>query len=258
MLYLLSPAKSLDYSSDLPALEHSLPQFVEQSSELIGTLKKKTPKQIAELMDLSQSLAQLNVDRYKAWSPHFTSENARPAMLAFNGDVYEGLDAKSLKPKDLQWAQQHVAILSGLYGVLRPLDLMQAYRLEMGTGLKHGKTNNLYQFWGSRIAQHLNTQLSGEKHPVVVNLASQEYFKAVDRKVLQARVIECVFQDHKNGQYKVISFFAKRARGLMARYAIAHRIKTPSALQGFDLEGYAFAPDVSEQDTLVFRRRLVD
>ena len=258
MLFLLSPAKSLDYESALPAVTASQPQFVAQSSALITTLKKKSPKQIAELMDLSEALAKLNVDRYKAWTPQFTDDNARPAVLAFNGDVYEGLDAKTLKPKELQWAQQHVAILSGLYGVLRPLDLMQAYRLEMGTSLKHGKSNNLYQFWGSQIADYLNTQLAAEKEPVIVNLASQEYFKAVDRKALQARVIECVFQDFKNGQYKIISFFAKRARGLMARFAIQHQLKTPAALHGFNLEGYAFAPDVSEPDMLVFRRRLAD
>ena len=184
--------------------------------------------------------------------------NARPAVLAFNGDVYEGLDAKSLKPKDLQWAQDHVAILSGLYGVLKPLDLMQPYRLEMGTALKHGKAHNLYQFWGSQLALHLNAQLAKEKDPVIVNLASQEYFKAVDRKMLQAKVIECVFQDHKNGQYKIISFFAKRARGLMARFAIQHQLKTPQALQKFNLEGYAFAPSVSSDDTLVFRRHIND
>jgi cytoplasmic iron level regulating protein YaaA (DUF328/UPF0246 family) len=254
MLFLLSPAKSLDYESALPPVKASEPQFVPQSTELISTLKKKSPKQIAELMNLSDALAQLNVDRYRAWSPKFTETNARPAVLAFNGDVYEGLDAKTLKPKDLQWAQDHVAILSGLYGVLRPLDLMQPYRLEMGTALKHGKANNLYQFWGALIAEHLNQQLSASKDPVIVNLASQEYFKAVDRKALQARVIECVFQDFKNGQYKIISFFAKRARGLMARYAIQHQVKTPDALQGFNLEGYGFAPDASNEDTLVFRR----
>ena len=151
-----------------------------------------------------------------------------------------------------------MAILSGLYGVLRPLDLMQPYRLEMGTSLKHGKKNNLYQFWGAQIADYLNTQLAGQKDPVIVNLASQEYFKSVDRKTLQARVIECVFQDFKNGQFKIISFFAKRARGLMARYAVQHQVKTPAALQAFNLEGYAFAPDVSETDTLVFRRHLAD
>ena len=258
MLFLLSPAKSLDYESALPPVKASEPQFVPQSAELISTLKKKNPKQIAELMDLSEALAQLNVDRYKAWSPKFTETNARPAVLAFNGDVYEGLDAKSLKPKELQWAQDHVAILSGLYGVLRPLDLMQPYRLEMGTALKHGKANNLYQFWGSQIAAHLNQQLSASQDPVIVNLASQEYFKAVDRKVLQARVIDCVFQDFKNGQYKIISFFAKRARGLMARYAIQHQVKTPEALQNFNLEAYAFEPSASNDDTLVFRRQLND
>jgi cytoplasmic iron level regulating protein YaaA (DUF328/UPF0246 family) len=258
MLFLLSPAKSLDYESALPAIAATQPQFVPQSTELISTLKKKTPKQIAELMDLSEALAKLNVDRYKAWSPTFTEANARPAVLAFNGDVYEGLDAKSLKPKDLQWAQDHVVILSGLYGVLRPLDLMQPYRLEMGTALQHGKTNNLYQFWGAHIAEHLNQQLSHSKEPVIVNLASQEYFKAVDRKALQVRVIECVFQDHKNGQYKIISFFAKRARGLMARYAIQHQAKTPQSLRGFNLEGYSFEASASTEDSLVFRRHLND
>ena len=258
MLFLLSPAKSLEYESTLPAIAATQPKFVPQSAELIATLKKKTPQQISDLMDLSEALAKLNVQRYKAWSPQFTEANARPAVLAFNGDVYEGLDAKSLKPKDLQWAQDHVAILSGLYGVLRPLDLMQPYRLEMGTALKHGKANNLYQFWGAQIAEHLNQQLSQSKDPVIINLASQEYFKAVDRKVLQARVIDCVFQDFKNGQYKIVSFFAKRARGLMARYAIQHQVKTPEALQNFNLEAYAFEPSASNDDTLVFRRQLND
>ena len=256
MLFLLSPAKSLDYESALPPVKASEPQFVPQSTELISTLKKKSPKQIAELMDLSDALAQLNADRYKAWSPTFTEANARPAVLAFNGDVYEGLDAKSLRPKDLQWAQDHVAILSGLYGVLRPLDLMQPYRLEMGTALRHGKANNLYQFWGAQIAAHLNQQLSASKDPVIVNLASQEYFKSVDRKTLKARVIECVFEDYKGGKYKVISFLAKRARGLMTRYAITHQVKTPKGLEGFNLEGYAFVPAASEPDRLVFRRKV--
>jgi hypothetical protein len=184
----------------------------------------------------------------------FSEQNARPAVLAFNGDVYEGLDAKSLTPPQLQWAQNHVAILSGLYGVLRPLDGMQPYRLEMGTALKHGKSNNLYQFWGTQIAEYLNQQLATDKDPVIVNLASQEYFKAVDKRALKARVVECVFQERKNGDYKIISFFAKRARGLMARYAIQKQAKTPKALQAFTTEGYAFAPEVSDDHTLVFRR----
>ena len=258
MLFLLSPAKSLDFSSALPTLSATQPQFIEQSSALIATLKKKSPKQIAELMDLSDALAQLNVERYRSWTPHFTPDNARPAVLAFNGDVYEGLDAKSLKPKALQWAQQHVAILSGLYGVLRPLDLMQPYRLEMGTTLKHGNSNNLYQFWGDQIAHHLNAQLSAEKTPTIVNLASQEYFKSVKRKALKARVVECVFEDWKNSQWKVISFHAKRARGLMARHAIQHRAKTLKALLSFDAEGYAHDAAASAPDRLVFRRRLAD
>ena len=256
MLLLLSPAKSLDYETALPQITATTPLFVARSAELITTLQQKSARQIAELMDLSEALDTLNVQRYKSWSPEFSDDNARPAVLAFNGDVYEGLNAKTLTPKQLQWAQSHVAILSGLYGVLRPLDLMQPYRLEMGTGLKHGKSNNLYQFWGAQIAEYLNQQLAADKEPVIVNLASQEYFKAVDKRVLKARVIDCVFQDYKNGQYKIISFFAKRARGLMARYAIQHQLKTPQALQAFNSEGYCFTPDASNEDTLVFRRQL--
>ncbi len=254
MLFLLSPAKSLDYETPLGKVPHTEPQFIPQSSELIGLLKKQTVDDIAGLMDLSEALATLNVARYRDWSPKFTANNSRQAILAFNGDVYEGLDARSLKPKDLAWAQEHIAILSGLYGVLRPLDWMQPYRLEMGTALANRKGNNLYKFWGAGIAQYLDAQLKSHPQPVIVNLASQEYFKAVDRKALQARVIECVFEERKGPGYKVISFMAKRARGLMARYAITHRLKTPAALQGFDLEGYAYTPAVSSPDRLVFRR----
>ena len=254
MLFLLSPAKSLDYESPLPELPHTEPAFIAQSAELIGLLKAQSPQQIASLMDLSDALAGLNVARYQAWSKKFTAKNSRQAMLAFNGDVYEGLDAKSLSAKDLAWAQDHVLMLSGLYGVLRPLDWMQPYRLEMGTRLANAHGDNLYQYWGSRIAEFLNQQQTGEKQPVVVNLASQEYFKSVDRKTLQARVIDCVFEDFKGGKYKIISFMAKRARGLMARYAITHRLKSPKELEGFDLEGYAFVPAASEPDRLVFRR----
>jgi len=176
--------------------------------------------------------------------------------LAFNGDVYEGLDAKTLKAKDLAWAQDHVAILSGLYGVLRPLDWMQPYRLEMGTALQTPKGTSLYQFWGPQIAEHLNARLSTSKEPVIVNLASQEYFKAVDRKTLNARIVECVFEDYKGGKYKIISFFAKRARGLMARYAIENRVAQVKGLEGFDLEGYAFDAKASDTDRKVFRRKL--
>jgi cytoplasmic iron level regulating protein YaaA (DUF328/UPF0246 family) len=256
MLFLLSPAKSLDYDTPLPpGLPHTLPQFVPQSSALIKVLRDKSPQDIATLMSLSDKLAALNVARYQAWKPRFSTANARQALLAFNGDVYEGLAARTLDTGDLQWAQDHVCILSGLYGMLRPLDLMQPYRLEMGTRLATEAGSNLYHYWGSRIAEHLNKRLRADTTPVVVNLASQEYFKAVDTTALRARVIECVFEDWKGGAYKIISFHAKRARGLMARYAITGRLATPHSLQGFDLEGYTFASAASHPERLVFRRK---
>ena len=255
MLFVLSPAKALDYESPLPTQTHSAPLFVPDSVELIKVLRDFSPHQVAELMGLSDKLAVLNVARYEAWEKTSTPDNARQAVLAFNGDVYEGLQAASLSQPQLDWLQQHLCILSGLYGVLRPLDWMQPYRLEMGTALATERGPNLYRFWGPRIADYLNQRLAGQKTPIVVNLASQEYFKAVDRKVLQARVIDCVFEDYKGGGYKIISFHAKRARGLMMRYAAQHRISSPQKLQGFDLEGYAFAPAASEPDRLVFRRK---
>ena len=256
MLFLLSPAKALDYDTPAGDVPHTQPLFVKQSIELIDILKDKTPQDIASLMHLSDALSSLNVARYQAWRSKFTEKNSKQAVLAFNGDVYEGLDAKTLKPKDLDWAQEHVAILSGLYGVLRPLDWMQPYRLEMGTALANDKGNNLYKFWGTQIADYLNERLSAEREPIIVNLASQEYFKSVDRKALKARVIECVFEDYKGGKYKIISFNAKRARGLMARFAVTHQIKTPKGLEGFNSEGYAFDASVSEPDRKVFRRKL--
>jgi cytoplasmic iron level regulating protein YaaA (DUF328/UPF0246 family) len=255
MLYLISPAKSLDFETPVGDVPHTLPQFVAQSAKLVGVLKKKSPQQMAKLMNLSDVLSGLNVARYQAWTPEFTEANARQAVLAFDGDVYGGLDARTLKAAQLEWAQQHLCILSGLYGVLRPLDRMQPYRLEMGTTLTVGKARNLYQFWGAQIADYLNERLAADHTPVVVNLASQEYFKSVDRKALKARVIECVFEEYKAGQYKVISFFAKRARGLMARYAITQKVTTPRKLEGFDLEGYAFDAQASQPDRYVFRRR---
>ena len=256
MLFLLSPAKSLDYDTPTGNVPHTQPLFTKQSAELIQLLRGYTPPQISELMDLSDALAGLNVARYQAWSPKFTAKNSKQAVLAFNGDVYDGLDAKTLQVEDLKWAQEHLCILSGLYGVLRPLDWMQPYRLEMGTTLENPQGRNLYKFWGTQIADYLNERQTGVKTPVVVNLASQEYFKAVDTKALKARVIECVFEDWKGGQYKVISFFAKRARGLMARYAISKRLTTPKQLEKFNLDGYAYDAKVSEPDRLVFRRKV--
>ena len=254
MLFVLSPAKKLDYDSALPTDLHTQPLFVDEAAQLIKVLKTRSADDVASLMDLSEALAQLNVERYAAWKKTFTQKNSRQAVLAFNGDVYEGLNAATLKEKDLQWAQEHVAILSGLYGVLRPLDLMQAYRLEMGTKLENPGGPNLYAFWKTTIAPYLNERLAKDKTPVLVNLASEEYFKAVDLKTLKARIVQCVFQDGKNDVYKVVSFHAKRARGLMARFAIEQRVTKPEELKKFNSEGYAFAASLSTEDKLVFRR----
>lgn len=254
MLFLLSPAKALDYETPLSVKAHSQPLFVSQASELIDVLREKSPQQIAELMDLSDALSGLNVARYQAWVPKFTAANSRPAVLAFDGDVYGGLDARSLDGAELDWLQQHLCILSGLYGVLRPLDRMQPYRLEMGTRLVTPRGKNLYQFWGPQIAQYLNQRAAADKTPVVVNLASEEYFKSVDRKVLAPRVVTCVFEESKADGYKVVSFMAKRARGLMVRHAVKHRITRVEQLKDFSMEGYRFAPAASEPDRLVFRR----
>ncbi len=259
MLFVLSPAKSLDYTRPL-ALQLSKaatqPQFTERSTELIGVLQPMSTAQVAQLMSLSDELASLNTARYAAWTPKHTARNSRPAVLAFNGDVYEGLQAHSLDLDDLRWAQRHVRILSGLYGLLRPMDRLQPYRLEMGTALANPRGKDLYACWGDALAQELNALAAKDESPVIVNLASQEYFRAAHRKALRPRVVECVFEDWKNGEYKVISFFAKRARGLMARYAIERRLATPQGLTKFDAEGYAFDAKASQADKLVFRRRL--
>ena len=255
MLFLLSPAKRLDYDSALPTSLHTQPLFTKQSAQLIKVLRKQSADEVAGLMSLSPALATLNAERYRAWKPTFTQENSRQAVLAFNGDVYEGLQAATLREKDLQWAQDHLVILSGLYGALRPLDLMQPYRLEMGTRLENPRGDNLYAFWAATIAPYLNERLQEEKAPIVVNLASEEYFRAVDLSKLKARVVQCVFQDGKAGVYKVVSFHAKRARGLMTRFAIKHRITRPEGLTKFDAEGYGYVPEVSTQDKLVFRRQ---
>lgn len=255
MLLLLSPAKSLDYETPAPPVDPSEPLFAARAAELIGVLRERSPAEIAGLMDLSDPLAALNVARYAAWKPRATVRNSKPAVYAFDGDVYGGLDAASMKPADVAWAQEHLVILSGLYGVLRPLDRLQPYRLEMGTRLATPRGKDLYAYWGATIAEHLNERQAGEARPVVVNLASEEYFKAVDRRTLRSRVVQCVFEDWKGGAYKIISFHAKRARGLMARYAIGRRARTPKALEGFALEGYIFDRAASEPDRLVFRRR---
>lgn len=255
MLMVLSPAKKLDYDSPVRTAQFTQPDFAADTRSLVGVMQTLNAGDLAALMKLSDALARLNAERYAAWVAQPDTRHARQAVLAFNGDVYEGLQAASLSDAQLAWAQDHLAILSGLYGVLRPLDLIQPHRLEMGTRLKTERGHTLYEFWGPRIAQALNQRLdalAGER--VLLNLASQEYFKSVDRRTLQARIVECVFQDEKNGVWKVISFHAKRARGLMARYVIDHGISQVAALQDFAVDGYAYAAEESSADRLVFRR----
>ena len=254
MLTVISPAKTLDYDTPPHTDQHTLPRFLEHSAELINVLKQYSVQNIADLMKLSDKLASLNVARYNSWPSRLTSENAKQAILAFQGDVYIGLDATSLTSDQLDYAQQHLRILSGLYGVLRPLDLMYPYRLEMGTKLDNRRGTNLYQFWGNGLTESLNEELKQDNNPVVVNLASNEYFKAIRPKNLSATIVTPVFKDWKSGQYKIISFYAKKARGLMARYIIENKITEPEALKDFDYEGYRFAESMSEENTWVFIR----
>tara|TARA_B100000287_G_scaffold362938_1_gene356468 strand:+ start:562 stop:1392 length:831 start_codon:yes stop_codon:yes gene_type:complete len=254
MLTLLSPAKTLDF--DTPPTTDKATQgiFLDQSAQLIDVLRKYSPQELGALMKLSDKLSELNVQRYHDWQLPFTADNAKPAVLAFKGDVYTGLEADQLNEKQLDFAQQHVRILSGLYGVLRPLDLIQPYRLEMGTRLKNPQGKDLYTFWGDDITDALNKELEQHKQKVVVNLASNEYFGAVKPKNLNAELITPVFKDEKNGKYKIISFYAKKARGLMTRWMIEKRIDSPAKLHQFDVAGYRFSEEESSTDTLVFKR----
>jgi cytoplasmic iron level regulating protein YaaA (DUF328/UPF0246 family) len=256
MLIVISPAKTLDYETPPTTELHTTPDFISHSAELIEILRTLSPAQLSSLMDISDALAVLNVTRYASWSRKFTRKNAKQAVLAFNGDVYEGLDAPSLTVKQLDYVQAHVRILSGLYGVLRPLDLMQPYRLEMGTSLANARGRNLYAFWGKLVTEALNAQIASHRAKVLVNLASEEYFKVVQPKLLDAEIITPVFEDWKNDKYKVISFFAKRARGLMARYAAVKNLTHPEKLKGFNVDGYAFDESVSTAQSWVFRRRM--
>jgi len=255
MLIFLSPAKSLDYKTPPHVATFSQPAFLDRSQTLIDQLRALSPADIANLMDLSDQLALLNFNRYAEWSQPFTPDNAKQAVLAFDGDVYDGLSAKTLSAADLDFAQQQVRILSGLYGILKPLDLMQPYRLEMGTKFANRSGKDLYAFWGETLLDAINAELDAMPRPVVVNLASEEYFKAAVGRKLKGTLIQPVFEDWKGGKYKIISFFAKKARGLMTRYAVVNRLTAPEGLKDFDSEGYAFAPEASDDKTWVFRRR---
>ncbi len=255
MLIVLSPAKTLDFDTPLPPVPHTQPQFLEQSRMLNATLRQLDATQLGKLMHISPELAALNADRNQHWAPPFTPGNARQALFAFRGDVYGGLDADAFSREDLAYAQQHLRILSGLYGLLRPLDLMQAYRLEMGTRLANPGGKDLYAFWGDSITRALNQALAAQGDGVLVNLASEEYFSAVKPAVLEGEIVTPVFKDYKNGGYKIISFFAKKARGQMASWLIRERLQDVAALRHYTVGGYRYSKELSQGHELVFIRR---
>ncbi|MBG6026386.1 peroxide stress protein YaaA [Proteus mirabilis] len=254
MLITISPAKTLDFESPLATTHFTQPELLKYSQQLIEECRKLSSSDIASLMKISDKLAGLNAARFGEWQPNFTPENARQAILAFKGDVYTGMQAELFSEDDFQFAQQHLRMLSGLYGVLCPLDLMQPYRLEMGIKLKNKKGSDLYQFWGNIITETLNKALEEQGDNILINLASDEYFKSVNPKKLNADIIKPVFLDEKNGKYKVISFYAKKARGLMSRFIIQEKLTNKAQLKEFDLEGYQFNSAESEGNTLVFKR----
>lgn len=254
MLYLLSPAKSLDYESEAPAVRATMPRFLNHSAELAVILKKMKPAQLESLMGISGKLAQLNAERFDDWREDYSKPEARQAILAFTGDVYQGLAVEHWDKEDFSEAQKSIRILSGLYGILRPLDLMLPYRLEMGTKLANARGSNLYHFWGSLLTDSLNKELKGS-NDAVINLASNEYFSSIQAKDLKSPVITPVFKDWKNGQYKIISFYAKKARGMMASWAVRKRISSPAGLKRFKEGGYAFDKSLSDDSNWVFTRK---
>lgn len=252
MLVVISPAKTLDFETPARTTVSSMPRFLDDSQTLIERMRELAPADIAKLMKISDKLSVLNSTRYETWSLPFTPDNAKQALLAFKGDVYTGLDAETLAPAQDEYAQQHLRILSGLYGIVKPLDLIQPYRLEMGIKLSNTRGKDLYQFWGDKITDSLNAEL--EKNDVLINLASNEYFKSVQPKNLNARIITPVFKDTKNGVQKIISFYAKKARGLMVRYMIDNQIDNAETLKDFDIAGYQFAASQSSENEWVFTR----
>ena len=255
MLIVLSPAKKLDFESENLRTDADTPAMLGQAKKLVKVAKTLKAEDLKAMMAISDNLAELNVQRFKAFKTPFTPTNARPAIDAFQGDVYVGLDAATLSDDDRDYANGRIRILSGLYGLLKPLDLMQAYRLEMGTKFASERGANLYAFWGDLISKALNKDIKGEEHQVLINLASNEYFKVVDQKALKAEVITPVFQDVKDGKARVVSFLAKKARGMMARYVIDNRIDNPEALKAFNEGGYTFKPDMSDANKWVFQRQ---
>ena len=252
MLFLISPAKTLDFESSSFTDEATQPQFQHESAQLIDIMREFSSEDLSKLMKVSEKIADLNVERFKSWQRPFDIQNAKQAIFAFKGDVYTGLAVEAMDENGLNYLQANLRILSGLYGLLKPLDLMQAYRLEMGTKLAHSKCQDLYQFWGSKITDQINSELT--EHDYIINLASNEYFKAVKEKQLAKKLITPVFKDEKNGKYKIISFYAKKARGLMVRFAADHQIQNAQDLKKFDYNGYRFEEAESSELTWVFKR----
>jgi cytoplasmic iron level regulating protein YaaA (DUF328/UPF0246 family) len=255
MLIVISPAKKLDYESELKVKTYTVPDYLQDSQLLINRMRDFSTLDISELMHVSNNIAELNFDRYEAWTANFTPANARQAIYAFRGDVYTGLDADTLKKTDLDFAQKHLRILSGLYGLLRPLDLMKAYRLEMGTKLENVRGKNLYEFWGMKITDGLNDQLKKIKSTTLINLASNEYFKSVKPKEINGDIITPSFKEYKNGDYKMIGIYAKKARGLLSRYIIQNRISSAEDIKAFDQEGYKLNKKLTKGNNFVFTRR---
>tara|TARA_R110002167_G_scaffold52760_6_gene151991 strand:+ start:930 stop:1703 length:774 start_codon:yes stop_codon:yes gene_type:complete len=252
MLFLISPAKTLDFESSSFTDEATQPQFQDESAQLIDIMREFSSEDVSKMMKVSEKIADLNVARFKSWKRPFNLQNAKQAIFAFKGDVYTGLAVEAMDQEGLNYLQDNLRILSGLYGLLKPLDLMQAYRLEMGTKLAHSKCQDLYQFWGSKLTDQINTELT--EHDYIINLASNEYFKAVKEKQLTKKLITPVFKDEKNGKYKIISFYAKKARGLMVRFAADHQIHNEQDLKKFNYNGYWFDESESSELTWVFKR----
>ncbi|PCJ22431.1 MAG: peroxide stress protein YaaA [SAR86 cluster bacterium] len=255
MLIVVSPAKSLDFESPAKTRKFTEPEYLQESTQLVSQLKKLTPEDFSELMHISSNLGELNHGRYANWHTPFDLKNAKQAIFAFKGDVYIGLEAEQFSTADLNFAQNHLRILSGLYGLLRPLDLMQPYRLEMGTRFKNKKGKSLYEFWGSKLTQNINDLLANDKKPILLNLASNEYFSSIKPKELNAEIVTPVFKDYSGGKYRVVSFFAKKARGSMTAFIIKNRIKTAAKLKEFTINGYEFSDSESDSSRLVFLRK---
>jgi cytoplasmic iron level regulating protein YaaA (DUF328/UPF0246 family) len=256
---LLSPAKTLDFETPTNIKRFSRPEFLSDAERLIQQLRQLSAREISSLMKISDKLGELNASRYQTWQPNFDTTNAKQALLAFQGDVYQGMNVDSYEQPDFDFAQEHLRILSGLYGILRPLDLIQPYRLEMGTKLAHAKlqdlsANTLYEFWSDKLTRAINRQVEKLDSKIIVNLASNEYFKAVDATLLKGEIVTPVFKDWKNGKYKIISFYAKKARGMMASYMIENKIKDPQDIKNFAEAGYQFNAELSDDNNLVFTR----